>query len=151
MAKIRIYLDNCCFNRPYDNQEQISIRLESEAKLELQSRVKRGVILLAWSFMLDYENSLNIESEKKKNIYEWQKFAESYFIGSDKTRVIAGALADKGFSIKDAVHIACAIESNCDYFITTDKDICRLKNKVTELKIVSPIEYFSETGDKNEK
>lgn len=42
MDKIRIYLDNCCFNRPYDDQEQIKIRLESEAKLEIQARIKTG-------------------------------------------------------------------------------------------------------------
>ena len=35
MKKVCIYLDNCCFNRPYDDQEQITVRLESEAKLEI--------------------------------------------------------------------------------------------------------------------
>ncbi len=44
MDKIRIYLDNCCFNRPYDDQDQIKIRLESEAKLEIQARIKKGEI-----------------------------------------------------------------------------------------------------------
>lgn len=36
---IRIYLDNCCFNRPYDDQSQIKIQLESEAKLEIQKHI----------------------------------------------------------------------------------------------------------------
>lgn len=30
---MRIYLDNCCFNRPYDDQSHLGIRLESDAKL----------------------------------------------------------------------------------------------------------------------
>jgi hypothetical protein len=33
----RIYLDNCCFNRPYDDQESKVIRLESEAKMMIQT------------------------------------------------------------------------------------------------------------------
>ena len=31
--KCRIYLDNCCFNRPYDDQSQPRIRFETQAKL----------------------------------------------------------------------------------------------------------------------
>ncbi len=31
---MRIYLDNYCFNRPFDDQSQIRINLEAEAKLK---------------------------------------------------------------------------------------------------------------------
>ncbi len=31
---MKVYLDNCCFNRPFDDQSQLKIRLESEAKRE---------------------------------------------------------------------------------------------------------------------
>jgi len=44
---MRIYLDNCCFNRPFDDQKQIRIRLETEAKLEIQRRILLGEIELA--------------------------------------------------------------------------------------------------------
>ena len=30
---MKIYLDNCCFNRPFDDQTQERIHLESEAIL----------------------------------------------------------------------------------------------------------------------
>ncbi len=42
-----IYLDTCCFNRPYDDQMQINARLETEAKLSIQEHVKRGQLDLA--------------------------------------------------------------------------------------------------------
>ena len=35
---MRVYRDNCCYNRPFDPQEQLRIRLETEAKLEVQSQ-----------------------------------------------------------------------------------------------------------------
>ena len=31
MKLYRIYLDNCCFNRPYDGQTYLLVRLETEA------------------------------------------------------------------------------------------------------------------------
>ena len=37
---MRVYLDNCMFNRPFDDQVQIRIRLESEAKLYVQDKIK---------------------------------------------------------------------------------------------------------------
>jgi len=151
MKKQRVYLDNCCFNRPYDSQEQIRIRLESEAKLDIQSRIKEGKVLLVWSFMLDFENSKNIDIEKRDKISGWQQFADSYFMGTTNTEKMADDLVLKGFKSIDAVYIACAIESKCDYFLTTDKGILGRKRLVSEVKIANPIEYIIENGDNHEK
>jgi hypothetical protein len=32
MANIKVYLDNCTYNRPFDTQAQVKIVLETEAK-----------------------------------------------------------------------------------------------------------------------
>jgi hypothetical protein len=53
---MRVYLDNCCFNRPFDEQTQTRIRLEAEAKLDIQQRIRDKRIELGWSYILDYEN-----------------------------------------------------------------------------------------------
>ena len=37
---MRIYLDNCCFNRPFDDQKQLRIELETKAKTIMQHLVK---------------------------------------------------------------------------------------------------------------
>lgn len=39
---MRVYLDNCSFNRPFDEQKQIKIQLETEAKLDIQSDILKG-------------------------------------------------------------------------------------------------------------
>jgi hypothetical protein len=39
---MKIYLDNCCFNRPFDDQSHPRIRLEAEAKLRIQEKVRAG-------------------------------------------------------------------------------------------------------------
>ena len=32
---VKIYLDNCCYNRPFDDQKQIKIQLETIAKIKI--------------------------------------------------------------------------------------------------------------------
>jgi predicted nucleic acid-binding protein len=42
---------------------------------------------------------------------------------------------------KDALHIACAIKTNCDYFITTDSKL--LNKQIPNIKITNPINFVS--------
>ena len=48
-----------------------------------------------------------------------------------------------GVKEKDSLHIACAIERKCDYFITTDRKL--LNKPITKIKIVNPIDFILET------
>lgn len=41
---MRVYLDNCCYNRPFDDQGQVRIRLETEAKLRVQALMRTDEI-----------------------------------------------------------------------------------------------------------
>jgi len=36
---MKIYLDNCCYNRPFDDQTQMRVFLESQAKIYIQTLV----------------------------------------------------------------------------------------------------------------
>ena len=56
---LRIYLDTCCLNKPYDDQSLMRNSLEAQAKLHIQSLIKEGRIQLATSYILLYENSKN--------------------------------------------------------------------------------------------
>ncbi len=48
---MRVYLDNCTFNRPFDDQTQIRISLETEAKLYIQERIRDRTLELVWSYI----------------------------------------------------------------------------------------------------
>jgi hypothetical protein len=48
----RVYLDNCCFNRPYDDQSSPQIQFETRAKLFIQDLVLKHEVELAWSYIL---------------------------------------------------------------------------------------------------
>lgn len=70
-----IYLDNCCFNRPFDDQKQVKIRIETEAKLFIQGQILDEKYSLAWSYILDYENEANPFPERKETIANWKNRA----------------------------------------------------------------------------
>jgi hypothetical protein len=72
---MKVYLDNCCFNRPYDDQSRLRIRLEAEAKMRIQEEIRNGIFKLVWSYILDYENSKNPFRERKEQITKWRMYA----------------------------------------------------------------------------
>ena len=37
---MRVYLDNCCYNRPFDDQSQLRIKLEALAKMQVQEEIE---------------------------------------------------------------------------------------------------------------
>jgi hypothetical protein len=55
----KIYLDMNIYNRPYDDQAQIRIKLETIAIFEILYAMKSRDVHVLWSFVLEYETSLN--------------------------------------------------------------------------------------------
>lgn len=141
---MRVYLDNCSFNRPFDDQSQFRIQLEAEAKLFIQKEIREGRLELAWSYILDYESEANPFDERRVTIQAWQQHAT---IDTDETPAIlvtAQALTLLGLKSKDALHVACAIETQCDYFITTDDGILKKMQGSQEIIALDPTAFVRE-------
>lgn len=140
---MKIYLDNCCYNRPFDDQSQIKIHLETQAKLYIQAKIKEGVYDLVWSYILDYENGKNPYEEKRLAIAPWRTIA-SFCVAEETEDILlfAESLASKGIKTYDALHISCAVAAHCEYYCTTDKKL--LNTPIPEIKIVSPIIFVNE-------
>ncbi len=139
---MKIYLDNCCFNRPFDQQDQIRVYLETQAKLHIQDLIKQSKIQLVWSFMLDIENRDNPFSEKRFTIQKWDKFAYADIDFSDDILLAAKEIIKLGLRNKDALHIISAYTGNCSYFITTDDEICKKIIEYKGMKILNPIDFI---------
>ena len=137
--KYRLYLDNCCFNRPYDDQSYLTIKLESEAKLFVQKEITHGTFDLVWSYILDYENLFNPYEERKNTIGKWKSLAVSDIDFSVTINNTGQMLMSLGLKNKDALHIACAIEGKCSYFLTTDKGI--LNKQVAGISVMNPVDF----------
>jgi predicted nucleic acid-binding protein len=135
---VRVYLDNCCLNRPFDDQRQMRVRLEAEATLCIQEHSRRGTLELVWSYMLDFENAANPFEERRTTISGWRQYAT---LDVEETPLIlqhANRLAGMGLKAKDALHIACAIAGACSYFVTTDDDILKRRPDVHDITLIDP-------------
>ncbi|NJL26556.1 MAG: type II toxin-antitoxin system VapC family toxin [Thermoanaerobaculia bacterium] len=142
---MRIYLDLCCFNRPFDQQSQLRIRLETEAKLRIQERVVAGELELAWSYMLDYENAANPFEERRTAIATWKLRAMTDSEQTPEVLATAKALASLGVRAKDALHVACAIASGCACFLTTDDGLLKKLSGYAEIWVTDPTTFVRQT------
>jgi len=139
---IRVYLDNCCFNRPYDDQSCLKIELETKAKLKIQEMVVNDELELATSYIPEQENDDNPYSERRIIIEDFFKYAT---VDVDETKEIidiAEFVRDAGLKAKDALHLACAIVAKCDYLLTTDKRF--LKHKDDRIRLLNPMQFLVE-------
>ena len=139
MKKLKLYLDNCCFNRPFDDQSQLLVRLETEAKLFIQERIKNGTFELVWSYILDVENNANPYPRRKKFVQAWKRFAVEDVAESEALLVIMESFEKRKAKTMDALHLAAAVIASADFFITTDKGI--LNKPITEISVVSPEKF----------
>ena len=140
MGKLKVYLDNCCFNRPFDEQSYLKIRLETEAKIYVQQKIINGAYELAWSYILDVENNRNPDEEVRVAISDWKKIATVYCKENEQILKYAESLQDFGIKPRDALHVACAVYLDADYFLTTDR---RLSNKrIREIPILNPLDFI---------
>lgn len=137
-----VYLDNCVFNRPFDHQSQERIRLETEAIQEIRTRIIRGEIELCWSYIIDVEVSRNPFPQRRKKAIEWKGLATKQVAPS--IEIVSKALDIRGHRLRDidSLHIACAIVSKSQYFVTTDDAILRKSSRVLDIGIIDPVELI---------
>lgn len=141
--EVRVYLDNCSYNRPYDDQSQMRIHLETQAKLHIQDIIRDGKIELVTSYVLDFENSNNRSMQKKMAIEKFMKEYTTIYVSNKNEKDIAKSaetIMKTGIKEKDAYHVACAVMAECDYFVTTDDRLLKFQSEKIEL--VTPGEFI---------
>jgi predicted nucleic acid-binding protein len=138
-----VYMDNCCFNRPFDDKSVFRNRLEADAKLYVQKKILEGSIGLVWSFILELENSENPYDEIRTQVASWKDIATNHVRWSQST-VIFGERLQKEFVIKskDALHLACALSANASCFLTTDKKFLAKIRTLKDMVCINPVEWI---------
>ena len=144
MHKMRVYLDNCCYNRPFDEQTQPVVRLETEAKLFVQSLMRKYVIEYAWSFVLRMEISCNPDLQRKKAIADWAEGAVVDVAPSEEIRMRGHEFEAQGIKPTDALHLACAEFAGCDWFFTVDRGVLKKVRNVRAMRVANPVEFILE-------
>lgn len=145
--RLRIYLDNCCYNRPFDEQSEQRVWEESQAKIKIQTRIKTYEYELASSYTLRYEYSRIKDDSKRNYINSFvEENTEVYVDESYKDELddIAAKIMATGVKMHDAYHVASAIAARCDYFLTADDRL--LKYQDDRIKITTPDEFLRLEG-----
>jgi predicted nucleic acid-binding protein len=139
---MRIYMDNCCFNRPFDDQSTIRIRLETEAKLYIQEKILNEEIELAWSYLIDYENHFNPFEERRNTVETWRIHGVIDVAETPEILDNAKLIQNLNVKSKDALHVACAIEAKCDYFLSTDDFLLKKLSGFQRIKAMNPLSFL---------
>ena len=141
---MRIYCDMNIYNRCFDNQGQLKIRLETSAIESLFSLIEKGRFTCLWSFILDYENKLNPFKERKRVVNVMSCICKESVIPSQRIIEVSKEIIKRtNVSPRDALHLASAEVGNCKYFVTCDdRLIKKIKSGELGLKIkpVNPID-----------
>lgn len=142
MSKPKVYMDNCCYNRPFDDLTVEKNWLESNAKMYIQSLIKYKSILLYYSFMSLVEIDDSPYEDRKAFILDFIEGNAVSFIGKKRLseiETVAAEIMQTGIKKKDATHLSCSIIAKCDYFISTDKRV--INYKTDRINIVNPIDF----------
>lgn len=145
---IRVYLDTSVYNRPYDDQTQAKIYLETQAVLIILNLIETQQIESVHSSILDYENRQNPFPIIQQSIQKYLTIA-SYFQPLNETiRQRAKQLEADGIKPIDALHVASFKASQSNFFLTCDK---RLLNRCQALAIpaLNPINLIEELDNEN--
>ena len=142
---MRVYLDNCCYNRPFDEQDQLKVRLETEAKLHIQRLMRLGVVEYVWSDMLVLEAEDCPDEDKREKILSWRHGACAFVEVTPEIERNADLIMELGVKDADAIHLACAASAKCDWFFTTDRGILNKVKNLGTMRVANPLHYIEET------
>ena len=142
---MRIYFDNCCLNRPYDDLKDNTVRMECEAILSIIDNCEtEGWAYFSSDILLDeiLETSDNSKREKVLMLYS----SASEHIGFSET-IFFRAKELEQFNIKsyDALHLASAESANADVVLTTDRRfITAAKRTKSNIPVKNPLIWLAE-------
>jgi len=143
---MRLYLDTSVLNRPFDDQSQVKVFLETQAMLLILQMIASQQVELVTSNVLEYENSRNSDADRARAVNLYLQLASFRRVADKAIRRRALELEQNGVKAVDALHVACAEASNSDFFLTCDK---RLINRcqALSLNVMNPADFILEIGD----
>jgi len=143
---LRIYLDNCCYGRLFDDLTQTKIYLESKAveSILLLCEKRELVIYTSQAAVFEFSNITDLSKKRQiEDLYNALSLKNIEYSELIKNR----AVELRSYNIKDmdSLHIAFAESAEADYFITTDKFLLSVEKRVAlKTKIISPIDFIME-------
>ena len=144
---MKIYLDVCCLNRPFDDQTQDRIHLESEAILTIMKYVESGMWELINSDVIEYEINKIPDNERRNKVS--LLISKANKLRTINTSLISRAKEIQKFGITsyDALHVASAEFEIADIFLSTDDNLLnKLEKNASKInvKTANPLTWIKE-------
>lgn len=138
-----IYLDNCCYNRPFDDQTQERIHLESEAILTILQRRQAGVFKIVGSNILELEMERMHDVTKKQKVKELYKVADLHINYTENIKKRSKEIMELSkIRTFDSLHIAAAEEAKADVMLTTDDKLERMAERLKlKVRVMNPLKF----------
>lgn len=143
-----LYLDACCLNRPFDDQVQLRVRLETEAVRTIVQLCQDGVHDWLGSDLLQMELEQTPDLERRQLTLDLLSCAGRMVAATKDDHDRALQLAAAGVHGLDAIHLAIAERMQCDLFLTTDDRLARRSERPTapplNVRVVNPLDWIQE-------
>jgi len=146
MQKYKIYLDVCCYNRPFDDQTHDIVHIEAEAVLTILKLCEFHDLILYKSKIVDLEISKISNDFKKSKVNFLKDVAQESIEVNSEVASLAKSLEKAGITAFDALHVALAQEADT-IFITTDHKLINKCNRLKDLvkiSIKNPVDFVME-------
>ena len=150
MAPTHVYLDTSVYNRPFDDQSQPRIWLETLAVSIILQMLEEGAVELVSSTVVAYETSRNPDEMRRRWVQQIAEKASLIQRVNDDVKQRAQELERHGLKALDALHIAVAEAAQVNCFVTCDDRLIRRYRANSKLLIVvcTPTEFVENfTGD----
>jgi predicted nucleic acid-binding protein len=118
----RVYLDVCALCRPFDDQQQVRIRLETSAVELILAHVRQKSLELIVSAVHQVEIGAIAEAEERQHLHLLlNQFGSSIPLDLTASRKRAEHLVAQGMGIADAAHVALAEAGKADFVSVDDR------------------------------
>jgi len=140
---LKIYLDTCCYGRPYDDQTQAKVKMESAAIT--------GVIMLCKVIGYGIIGSSAVVSEignirdiaKRGNVENFYNDSiDDHIDLTDDMIARAQVLRSAGLGVFDSYHLVCAETVGANFLLTTDVDFIKAASRLnTAVRVINPLNF----------
>ena len=143
---MRVYLDCCSLQRPFDDRSQPRVAVEVEAVLNILAMCESGHLKLISSEALLFEISQTPDQERKSDALAILGISDETVELTSEAEAFSRKLGTSGLKPLDALHLALASTAKADYFCTCDDRLLRKSRGLEGLdtKVVSPTELVME-------
>jgi hypothetical protein len=144
---MKIYLDVCCLNRPFDEPLQHRIAMEAAAISRILELIEASEITDYSSEMAGIEADLIPDSDRRRKVIALLPPGDRIIPLSDELLDSAVALTQIGFGLADAVHLSAARKLKVDFFLTVDDKLRKRAKRFAQnvaVVVSDPVSFLKE-------